>query len=180
MRRRHCRIVVTLAFGAALACVALSASAWACIPQPMITLQPRASGPPGSRVKVSGLNYGDGTVELRWNAMDGERLQTARGPVFETDITVPAVPAGLYVVLGIPRTPDGSVTGTVAVAAFDVVADGAAGATPSVPQAQPHSGHSDALSVTATSAVAGGLSLVAIGLGVGILVSRRRQAVPSA
>lgn len=170
------------AFGAllVLGLTVAAGTAWACIPQPLLTVQPQAFGPPGAKVKVTGLNFGNFPVELRWNGFDGERLQTVNGPEFTADVTIPAAPDGIYVVLGVPRAVDGSVAGTVPAAVFQVTASGvrgpeqaSAGTGPKAREPSP--------SISKASAAVGGAGLLALGLAVGLAVSHRRKlaAVPS-
>ncbi|MDQ3825084.1 MAG: hypothetical protein M3325_04810, partial [Actinomycetota bacterium] len=81
---------------------------WACVPQPLVSVLPRASAPPGGRVTVQALAV-TGVQEVRWNSVDGPKLADAVGPSFSTDVTVPDVPDGLYTIIVLERRPDGSV-----------------------------------------------------------------------
>ena len=96
----------------------LASSAWACVPQPLLTLLPRASGAPGSQVTVDAVAVGD-RAEIRWNGIDGPRLADGTGPSFSTAVTIPEVPPGLYSIVVIERQPDGSV-GSTGRASFQV------------------------------------------------------------
>lgn len=65
-----------------------AAAAWACTPYAFISPSP-SSGPAGSRVVVSGGQFDEGIVEVRWNA-GGRVLFRTPGPNFSVPITVPA------------------------------------------------------------------------------------------
>lgn len=93
---------------------------WACVPQPMLAVQPRASGPPGSEVTVDGANFQGGRVELRWNDSDGPLVGSAVGRTFSIPIRIPDVPPGLYALVALEREEDSSVGG-VARTAFQLV-----------------------------------------------------------
>lgn len=114
--------------GAATAAVAVllagTASAWACVPQPGILVQPTSSGAAGTEVTIIGKAFGDAMAEIRWNALDGELLGALPGPDFTTSVTIPQAPPGLYTLIAIVRGADGSVADT-ARAPFEVVEAGA-------------------------------------------------------
>lgn len=115
-------------------CGALTSAlaAWACVPGASLAhvlIQPRSSGATGSTVSVEGLNFLPGTVEIRWNGLDGPALATTTGPSFKSRIEVPAVSAGLYILLVISRRPDGSVADIVR-APFHVTDDARAAPAP--------------------------------------------------
>lgn len=92
--------------------------AWACVPQPYLSLQPLSSGPPGTRVTVEGLAF-PGPVELRWNAIDGVEVGRGAAGSFSVEVVVPKVPEGLYGLLGVVRGRSGDV-GIVARTVFQV------------------------------------------------------------
>lgn len=96
---------------------------WACVPQPLISLQPSASGPAGSQVALTGLAFGQGAVEVRWNAIDGPLLAQGTGPTISGPINVPQTPNGLYSIIAFNRAPDGTV-GSSARASFQVTPAG--------------------------------------------------------
>ncbi|MDQ6950015.1 MAG: hypothetical protein M3256_28170, partial [Actinomycetota bacterium] len=83
--------------------------AWACVPQPVLTVRPASSGFSGQQVTVDGIGFGSGPVEIRWNDVTGEELATASGPSFSAAVTVPMVPDGLYVLFGLSRSRDGGI-----------------------------------------------------------------------
>lgn len=150
--------------------------AWACVPQPLISLQPLASGPPGSQVTVEALAV-DGTVEIRWNSVDGPRLATANGPAFSVQVTIPEAPAGLYAMVVFERMPDGSV-GSSGRAAFQVTADpiesgGKAPASTIQPDAS--LGGSSSSAPPPAALVVTGAGLVIVGGFGGALITRRRR-----
>ncbi|MGH2810920.1 MAG: hypothetical protein ACRDIA_08575, partial [Actinomycetota bacterium] len=93
------------------------------MPQPMVEVLPSSSGPPGTKVKLSGVNFNPGQVEIRWNAIDGPVIGTGNGPNFsEATAAVPKVAQGLYVIFLISREEGGAV-GNTARTAFEVTGD---------------------------------------------------------
>lgn len=121
-RGRWATLRVVAALIATAAVPATAAVAVACVPEPLISLQPISAGRSGSTVVVEGVGFGKGPVEIRWNAIAGSRLADAEGPTFTTSITVPSVPEGLYAVLALARDADGGIT-NAARAAFQVTAE---------------------------------------------------------
>ena len=172
MARRHRfrAVVVAWVLGSGLAAVG---TAWACVPQPLVTISPRASGPVGSRVTVNVVGISNNaTNEIRWIGIDGPQLGTGNGAVFSTTVTIPSAPDGLYAVVVLERMADGSV-GSTGRAAFLVTAAGGAGpasarSDPIVPAT--HRSSSGASLAFATGAV--GLLAGAAG---GVLLTRRRR-----
>jgi hypothetical protein len=181
--------LASTAFVALLAAVlSCAAIALACVPQPLITLHPRASGRPGTKVTVDGLAFPAGDpVEVRWNAVDGPVLARAVGPAISARVTIPKVPAGLYGVVAISRPPDGGV-GSSGSAMFEVSTSGgrAAGSAPSSRRASPPASvprrstarPSEGRGVGATVLVASGAAMLAIGLVLGFVASTRRRPPP--
>jgi hypothetical protein len=108
-------IVVLVGGGA----IATGSVAWACVPQPYIVVQPRASGPAGAQVDVVGDNFERGSAEIRWNGLNGELLGKANGPTFSLTVTVPDDEEGLYSLIAISRGAQGEV-GSIARAAFSL------------------------------------------------------------
>jgi len=167
--------VIVVAAGATCA-------AWACVPQPLIVVQPNASGRPGAHVTVSGINFPLGVVEIRWNGLEGPKLaESAAGSDFSLPVTIPTAAEGLYTLVGVGRAPDGSVAGTVARAAF-LVPGGPGPAASGAPDSNTGSldGRSTATGDSSTkvnpfAAAAGGAGLVAIGGVGGALMARRRR-----
>lgn len=96
-----------------LAPIAITASAFACIPQPLLSVQPRASGTPGTKVTAEGTGFGSGTIEIRWNSTTGAELARTVGPNFSADLAIPAVADGLYVILAFSRTASGGIDSAV-------------------------------------------------------------------
>ncbi len=118
-----------------LVAVVAGASAWACVPQPMIaSVQPRSSAAPGAQVTVVGENFSGSPVEIRWNGLQGPLLGTGNGPSFAVPVTVPDEAPGLYLLTALSRQPGGQV-GDVARTSFQV--QGAAGEAATAPAAQP-------------------------------------------
>jgi hypothetical protein len=106
-----------------------AAGALACVRQPLVVVQPQSSGPPGTRVTVAGTGFSDDRTELRWNGQDGPLLGTATGPEFSVPVTIPEAPGGLYSLVAVLRSPDGSI-GNAVRASFQITAGTApAGAT---------------------------------------------------
>lgn len=153
----------------------LSGGAWACVPQPLITLTPMASGPPGTEVTVNGYAI-NGQAEVRWNALDGPLLADALGPVFSVPIVVPEAEEGLYGLIVLERAADGSL-GSTARAAFEVTGEpsSAAPADTTTPPESPTTGAaSSGASVPAGLAAAGAVGLLALGGAGGAALARRR------
>ncbi|HVE46580.1 MAG TPA: hypothetical protein VNA57_07535 [Acidimicrobiales bacterium] len=165
-----------------LAAVAVGAGglAWACVPMPFMSVQPRASGPPGSEVTVIGASF-PGPVDIRWNGHDGALLASAEGPDFSRMVKIPETPEGLYVVFGVARDPAGGVAATAS-AAFQVIGPrrpgppdarqqeaGPGPASPSVPSSE---------GLGAGTLVPAGVLLLALGVLAGLLVARRRRRAP--
>lgn len=165
----------------AVPCMALGiygvSAAWACVPQPLVTMQPRSSGPSGSSITLQVLSI-TGRAEIRWNAVDGARLGDGTGPSFSTLIHIPDVPAGLYSIVVLERQPDGSV-GSTGRAAFEVTVE----PTPSTPSAsEPRSPSATASrdgppssSPVSLMLIAGGAGLVFVALLAASVRSWRRR-----
>ncbi|HET7487843.1 MAG TPA: hypothetical protein VFJ85_07935 [Acidimicrobiales bacterium] len=170
--------------GAAVVAGAAS-GAWACVPQPVLTVEPQASGAPGARITVDGM-FVDGDVEIRWNGVDGPELATTSGPHFSVAATVPEAVDGLYAILAVSRAPDGSVN-SVGRAPFLVTsAPGAANRAPVGLQARlapaATGSPSDARSGTPaalTLAEGAGLGLAAAAAGLALGARRRRSRPPA-
>lgn len=151
-----------------IAVLFVGGGASACVPQPLITLQPQASGPVGTQVTVNALAV-NGPAEIRWNGVDGERLGDGTGPAFLAAVTIPDVPAGLYSIVVLERQADGSV-GSTGRASFEVTrpdalsstraADPAASTTIAVHAEQSHSNPTPRALITVG---AGFLLLAALG-----------------
>lgn len=171
--------MVMLSALSAVAVVMAVSVAWACIPQPrLITLQPRASGPPGAKVTVAALGFDPGRAEIRWNAGDGELLATANGPEFSVEVTIPQADIGLYQVVVLARSASGEIGNTNTVS-FEVTPEGSTAADASSPPvSQPvgepvTAGSRPPTSVTAALLFAAAGALVAVSCFGGILVALR-------
>lgn len=174
--RKAVPVVVLVILGVLLVS---AASLSACVPQPIIWLQPKASGPPGTEVAVSGSSFNADPIEVRWNALDGPQLGGAEGPEFSTSFLVPEAPPGLYVVVALSRDRNGTVSSR-ATSSFEVPdqGEGASGSAVDDQRAAPAPiRHDDRVS---TSQVAGvvvaALSLATVGGLVGAFVISRRTA----
>ncbi|HUP68633.1 MAG TPA: hypothetical protein VM142_02340 [Acidimicrobiales bacterium] len=152
-----------------LSVLALAAGqSWACVPQPLLSIKPDASGPASSEVLVEG-NSVPGAVEVRWNALDGPMLARPTGPNFSSAVTIPRADEGLYAIVVIGRAPDGSVSATGR-AAFEVT--GAGGSPLARPTPAPKSDPSDD---TPALVLLAGVAGVAGGLVSSLLMSRRQR-----
>jgi hypothetical protein len=153
------------------------AAAWACVPQPFISLRPGQLSAPGDKVTAAGFNFGDNSVELRWNAIDGPLLAKAPGPSFTTTMTIPKAADGIYTIIAVPRDPDGTVLNSVASAIIEVI-NGWPFALAPVPGRPGQASSHAAGGINTLSAVLGGAGVLAIGLFVGTVVAARRRPGP--
>lgn len=172
-RRSHTRGSTTTVrrIGAASALVLVAAliyagsTAWACVPQPILSIEPLASALPGARFSVAGERFSAGVLEVRWNGLDGPLLAGGSGPSIHAEVAVPEVPPGLYTVFGFNRGSDGTV-GVVARSAFEVLGrDTAVGTTRSAK-------HSSSSSWPAAAGLLGAGFVLAIA---GFLAGRGRR-----
>lgn len=187
------RRILAVAAAAMLGVAGLAAqAAWACVPQPLVYVEPMSSGPAGSQVTVTASAI-SGDAEIRWNSSQGPQLATATGPHFSVPVTVPAdAQQGLYSVLVLSRAPGGAVTGS-GQAAFLVTAPGgsptggpasgapatggpasgapSAGGAASASTPKPRASHS-AGGVRGAGLVFGGLAVLLVGLILGAVIDR--------
>lgn len=168
-----------------LAAVAMSATAWACIPQArLVSLRPSSYGPAGEDVTVDGLAFDEGPVEIRWATPDGELLAATAGPTFSETVRVPPdAREGLYSIIVLSRGAGGSV-GNASAAAFQVTTPGSAesassarGQESSTPAGDAGSPDGTALQATA-GLVLGGLFALALSWIGGFYFGRRRPTSP--
>ncbi len=159
-----------------------SGSAWACVPQPFIFLEPASSGPPGSEVIVHGLRFGEPDIEIRWQTPDGGTLATATGTDFSVPITIPQAPPGLYALLIIARGPGGGID-SVQRAAFQVTEVGSSGVSQATPEEPAKGRQGDNRRLVPPSPGAnlallalGGVGLLSLGGLAGITLARVRDA----
>lgn len=150
--------------------VTVTGVAWACIPQPMLLVEPRASATAGAAVTVRGLNF-TRRAEIRFNGVSGPLLETADGEQFRAKVRVPRAPAGLYTLVALTRDQSGSVSG-MASAPLEIAA-GPPGLSPGA--ARPRRTR-DASSgkLGPALAAAGGFGLLLLGGLTGALLARRR------
>lgn len=123
MEHKVARRWFVISAAAVASALAFFSEASACVPGsylPFVTLQP-AFGPAGSPITVQGLHFLQAPVEVRWNALDGIRLEATHGPDFSSTVTIPEEQPGLYAVVVVSRRPDGSVADTE-IAMFQVTA----------------------------------------------------------
>jgi len=178
------KLLTVGAAGIALVVVTLLAAtgAWACFPLPVLSVQPRASGPAGTLVTVEGVDFGGGVAsEVRWNAIDGPLLGRGSSDRFSIPVTIPQAGDGVYAIVALVRKTDDSV-GVKAVAPFQVSSStGGDSVEPVKPVDAPRSSSSTSgLSTGATAALAllgGGLALAGGVVGA-FLARRRRPAAP--
>lgn len=157
----------------ALGLAAPLAQASACVPQPYLMVEPRASGAPGTKLEVAGTNFEEGPPEIRWNAVDGVLLGKATTTEFKLTVTVPEDQEGLYALVAVSRSPQGHVTG-VARASFAVTNSGSAN---DVARSRP-----EPVQQTRTYSVASmvlGAALTTAGGVAGTLLARRRMNKPT-
>ena len=95
---------------AAAAVVSVATVAFACTPQCCFFDLSVTSGPPGTRVVVSGQQYGGMASELRWGGINGPVLATspAQDGPWDVDIVIPDAVADFYVISSVPITTDNS------------------------------------------------------------------------
>lgn len=169
----------TLSVASAAVPVCVAAAAWACVPQPLLSLDPSGSGPAGSEVTVVGNDISGASAEIRWNGPEGPLLAKASGRTFSVPVKVPDVPEGLYTLMVIGRLVDGTVSGTGRASFLVTGADGSvsgAAATAS-PSANVSSGTSS--SDVSPGLVAGGAGLLGLGTAAGVALSRRTRPTPA-
>lgn len=181
VRRRAARWLlsprVTVA-GFALLVITLTtmSTAWACVPQPALSVQPLGSGPPGSRLTIEGANFDGGRVELRWNGLDGPLLGSGTGGSFTVPITIPDVPDGLYTLVALERRQDGSVGG-VARAPFQLGRSTGSASTSTLPPAGVGDDQDSTSTVfPVTLGVPAAIAVLLVGAVAGAAIGRRRRA----
>jgi len=173
---------------AALAVLSLAGAAtqvaWACVPQPLVYLEPMSSGPAGSQVTVTAASI-NGDAEVRWNGAEGPQLAKASGPHFSAPVTVPAdAGPGMYAVIVLTRAPGGAVTGSGR-AAFLVTGPGGAtagagGGASGQPKAQAKQVSRSTKGVSGAGLVLGVLGVLAVGLVIGGVIGRQQKRAPAA
>lgn len=113
--------------------VSVAGLAWACTPQAEVAPLVMQSGPPGSRVPLTGLAAKPGPIQVRWNSPRGPLLgtgvaaMTPAGINFATEVTIPEAGPGVYYL--VVSTSDGG----TARAAFEVLSPAAAAPTAAAP-----------------------------------------------
>lgn len=170
--RYRCHVAV-ISFLVAAAVAGLAAAASACVPQPLLAVEPRASGPAGTELTVSARDVPGMTSEIRWNGAEGPVLARAESKQdFSVSVTVPDVDPGLYALIVIGRSTEGGVAGTGR-AAF-LVTDGNGNSAPS---AEPRTtGAREGTESSAVGLALGGAGLLVLGgIGGGFLTRRRRH-----
>lgn len=128
------RALASALVAASVPALLVAGQAWACIPQPVLTLLPNSSGPAGSTFSVQGDNV-SGPVEVRWNSAQGQLLARLNNPAAVTRVNVPTVAPGLYVVVMLSRQANRTV-GAIARAAFYVEGVTTAGIKPAATKDQ--------------------------------------------
>lgn len=176
VRRRILSTGVGLMWGVVAVLIAAGNASWACVPQPLLTVLPRSSGPSGAQVTLEGLHF-TGAVEIRWNAVDGPLVANATGAPFSVVGTIPDATAGLYALIAFERDPAGGIVG-VTRSAFEVTGEGPPASKPVASRAAPPPPRSDTSSSTAFAAglgAVGGFVLLAAGASWGARWERRRK-----
>lgn len=112
-------VAAFVALGTLLLAVIASVG-YACCPLPSLDVSPR-EGEAGSHVTVSGIEFGDSPVEIRWNTANGPVLATTTGPRFDIPIRIPSdARPGVYYIVGVKTVP--GACGSQATSAFSVTA----------------------------------------------------------
>ena len=150
--------------------------AWACIPQPLLVVEPSATARVGDKVTVRGVNF-RGLSEIRLNGLSGPRLATGRGEQFTIRVAVPEVRPGLYVLVGVSRDPTGGLAASASTP-LQVVSSRPGAATAPAPATS--AGGEDASPSSSSGidplpAAAAGLGLLALGVLLGALLVRSRR-----
>lgn len=146
--------------------------AWACFPLPVVSVQPRASAPPGTQVNLEGVDFTSGKIEVRWNGLTGPLLGQSTGPNFSVPVTIPDAPGGSYTMVVFVREKDDTIGVKLSVP-FDVTSPDSP-STGSTAPARATSGSGLSSAQTAALALGGLVLLVGGGAG-GAVVSRRRR-----
>jgi hypothetical protein len=170
LRPRHGLVVVVVVV---LTLAGTGARALACVPQPYILVQPRASGPAGATVEIVGANFEMDEAELRWNGLDGVLLAKASGSSFSTSVTIPDEPEGLYTLLAISRGAQGEIF-EVARTPFSVTSTGLDDAEESSPSPTESGSSSPVLPM-----LAGAGLVVLAGAGGAVIARRSPRSSPS-
>jgi len=157
------------ALGAAMSTVVATASAWACVSGPSVTLNPAKAGP-GDTVTATMRDFRKADpIDVRWNDLNAPVLATfthaGNGAPFGGELTVPAdAKPGNYVLIFSQNAPDGKVSQMPVRALFTVT--GPNGATPVVGAAAgPVEEGRPAGLITEDNSVSGA-TLALVGLGV--------------
>lgn len=148
--------------------------AWACTPQPLLTLQGPATGPATSSVSVKGQLVPAGPAEVRWNSATGPVVGSAvaENSVFATNVTIPKSAPGVYYLVLV------SGSEAIARAAFEVTTAGPTAST-SNPW-EPTSAEQPASSTSNTTPLTAGMVLLSVGLvglagGTAVAVTTRKR-----
>lgn len=189
----HPRRLALGGLGAAAAVVIATASAWACVSGPSVTLTP-SSAKPGDTVTATLRDFRKvDPVQVRWNDLNApaiaEYASKGNGEPFTGTFTVPSdAKPGPAVVIFSSTSPDGKLSQMPVRALITVTGDN--GATPllGAPIAVTDSARPAGLAKDDNAVSAGTLVLVAIGVaGVGMLVAGvaammagRRSSAPQA
>lgn len=167
------RWIFVLAAVVAAWSICIGAVAWACVPQPFLSILPRSSGRSGDDITLEGLNF-HGRVEIRWNAVDGPLLATATGSPFSTSATIPDVVEGLYAFVALERDATGGIVGLTR-SAFAITGPGS---TTTAPVARKGKARSDAGIVLTAGLVCVVLSAIAASWGAARAVRRHAAHEP--
>ena len=174
-RARFAWIAASFLLGLPLVAVA----AWGCVPQPLLSLEPSGSAPPGTEVTVKGADISGATAELRWNDPEGPLLAKTSGRTFSVPVKVPEVPEGLYAIMVIGRLTDGSVSGTGRASLLVTAADGSAKHSADAPAPDTRKTSSGSSSGRSAGLAAAGAGLLGLGAVAGVAFSRRSRRAPA-
>ena len=101
-RNATARRIGPILLGVVSACVVGAGIAWACTPSAEISVTPDR-GRIGDSATVTGVQFRDGPVDIRWGAPDGELLSSTNvaGGSFSVAVTVPQSSSGLRYVYAV-------------------------------------------------------------------------------
>lgn len=161
--------------------VGTAAQGWACIPQPLLWVEPRSSASSGAQVTVKGVTFKDAPIEIRWNGVDGPLLDRVTGPSFSATVSVPPAESGTYSIVAFARDQGGGV-GASAQVAFTVAGGGGGTVAPET-TSRPSPTRETSWRLSRGSGIAlllvSGLALSIIGGAVGALIGKRRHCYSS-
>lgn len=166
----HVRKWLIAGFGAVAAAVFTTASAWACVSGPSVTLNP-ATIKPGETVTANLRDFRKADpVQVRWNDLAAPVLASfennGTGAPFSGTFTVPEnAKPGNYVVIFSQTAPDGKASQAPVRVLMTVTGAGGANPVVGAPLSPAEAGRPAGLVTEDNSVSAGTLALVALGVG---------------